>query len=127
MDKNEQRIRFYVTNGNSPNKYGEQDFIYSIRVIVTNTLKPSDVEVYLEYKENDELKTISSAAEKIEAGSELYMSVGEGWIYYFNVDDQREFENTLAGGKLSMNAYDLCITGEAEAGLVEIEIIDSNS
>ena len=30
-DKNEQRIRFYVTNGNSPDKYGEQDLYKASR------------------------------------------------------------------------------------------------
>ncbi len=157
---NERRIRFHVTNGKKADSYGKEDFSYSIWVLVTNTLKPTDLTLMLQYYEGDTVKSITAEPERITEDSQLYKSIGDGWIYKFYVDAtvtdttqnntqtqtevtegtgdtgtgdtaqgtttpaRAEFVDTLKGGQLSMNTYDLSIIGQAEAGLLEIEIIE---
>ena len=78
---------------------------------------------------------------RIKEGDILYNTIGDGWIYEFYITEtvtdgesvteiEREYTATLPEGTaetpLHMHTYDLQIVGQAEAGLLEIEIIEKN-
>ena len=142
QDNLNKKISFYITNGPAVGKFANDDFTYSIEVLVTNTLNPTDLVLMLRYKDEatGEQKAIMATPFRIGPEDPLYKSIGDGYVYKFYVDKpvssvnadgstittyiKEEFTAVLAGKGLNYHGYDLQIVGQPEAGLLEIEVIE---
>lgn len=90
----DKKIRFYVTNGPAVDKYNTTDLTYSIHILVTNTLKPEELDFVLRYTDTDGTqKAINATAVRITQDDPLYKSIGDGYIYKFIVEKEVELVN----------------------------------
>ena len=142
QDNLNKKISFYITNGPEAGKFAKEDLTYSMEVLVTNTLNPTDLVLMLRYKDEatEEQKAIIATPFRIGPEDPLYKSIGDGYVYKFFVDkpvtsvngdgttvttyEKAEFTAVLPGKSLNYHGYDLQIVGQPEAGLLEIEVIE---
>lgn len=145
-------VRFYVTNGPRKDRFNSTDLVYNIQVLVTNTLKPEEIDFVLGYTDTEgQHKAVTAIPVRITEDDPLYKSIGDGYVYKFMVERdvqviqtengqtgegdsstdtgttatvKEEFTAVLPAGSLNYQAYDLQIVGQPQAGLMEIEIIE---
>ncbi len=122
-------LRFFVSNGDSVESYSQRSRNYSIK-IVSGSLEQLNVNLsYID--ENGNLMELPANPEKINKGSQLYDSFGDGWVYTFLDTNEEEVEFVLEGEKFSYRNFTLNVWGESDPSLLNVivtgNIVTENS
>lgn len=89
------RMNLAVANGSSEERFSEKDQLFRLRLIGTLGLGPLEafpkIELHVPSEEDPEITEVfQMSLTRIKEGSELYHSVGAGWIIQFQNKDGEE-------------------------------------
>ena len=108
------RLSLVIGNGTSEYQYSQQDQQVQVRLLGTLGVwdgeKPA--EMYLTIEETENTEKMLAAAIRIEKGTALYNTFGDGWVFTFR-GEEGELSWELPGGKFS--TIKLTITTEGGA------------
>ncbi len=113
------KLQFFVTNGDSIQKFSQRDRTYSIKIVSSTADDPLNVTLsYIDDKGNT--MELPANPERIKEGSSLYDSYGEGWVYSFLDMSSNEVEFLLEGAKFSYRNFTLNVSGASDPSLINL-------
>lgn len=122
----QQMLNFAVSNGASASSFENRDQTFSIRLV--SSLGVSDggeaPTIKLSFTgEGGTAVEITATATRISAGTPLYTTFGDGWVYDFQENGQ-ELSWTLKGGTLSCVDMTVAIASDSaiDTSLVQLQI-----
>lgn len=121
------QLRFSVSNGESGDSYTARDQKIRLQVVAPLTVEnPDALTVVLtgpDLLETEKQTHYTAVPEPIAAGSYLYETYGDGWVYRFYEEDGRtQAAFTLSGDGLDFINFALSIRGDISASLLSLEI-----
>ena len=121
------QLRFSVSNGASAVDYTKRDQMISLQLVAPLTVgDPKQMTVVLsgpDLLEPEKEAHYTAAPEEIAAGSYLYETYGDGWVYRFYEEDGRTpVTFPLTGEGLDFINFALSVKGDVPASLLGLEI-----
>ena len=117
------RVEFSVSNGRSHSTYAPQDQTYTLQMLAgLNINDPESITVQLSYEKDGQTVQLRGAAEEIPAGSILHSQFGDGWIYRFFDENEKEQSFALPGGALHYQSFTLTISGTTDPTLLQLRL-----
>lgn len=121
------QLRFSVSNGVSKVDYTKRDQLISLQMVAPLTVgDPQELRVILsgpDLLEPEKVAHYTAVPEPIVAGSYLYETYGDGWVYRFYEEDGRTpVTFPLSGEGLDFTNFALSVKGDVWASLLSLEI-----
>lgn len=123
------KMNFAIANGENELSYEERNQEVYIRLIGTLGIQSEadDVALKLTYPSADDpekTEEVKAKAVRIKAGSAMYATFGDGWMFRFTDKYGEELAWTLEGGALSCMEMELSVEGGAlrDTSLLQLQI-----
>lgn len=125
-----QQLEFTIANGTAPDAFAKENQRVSLRLIgslgIWDGSETFSVTLQLPPEEDaDQPKMIKAAVTRIREGSPMYTTFGDGWVFDFFDEEEREVVSwLLEGGALNTVTLTLILEGATanEASLLQLQI-----
>lgn len=117
-------LEFSVSNGSSGKAYATRDQLVTIQLVASLNIQSSEnlqvSLVTLDDQGNDVIYT--GKPTEIKKGSLLHSLYGDGWVYTFVDEDEKQKDFLLKGSRLSYRNFTIFVEGNVDASLLSIEL-----
>ncbi len=127
-----QQLEFTVANGTTEEAYSQENQRIHLRLIGTLGIWDGDEEFTVtlqlppeeDAEESEEPKKVQATVIRIQEGSPMYTTFGDGWVFAFYDEEGEELSWLLEGGELDTVTMTLILEGAAqnEASLLQLQI-----
>lgn len=128
-----QQLEFTIANGTAADAFSRENQRISLRVIGTLGIwdgSNEDFKVFLQLppeedaEEDAQPEKIQASVTRIQPGSPMYSTFGEGWVFAFFDEEEEELSWLLEGGALNTVTMTLILEGAAEneASMMRLQI-----
>lgn len=127
-----QQLKFTMANGTSQEDYSKENQRIRLRLIgtlgiwdgseefsVTLQLPPEE-----DAEDSEKPKTVEATITRIQEGSPMYTTFGDGWVFSFFDEEEEELSWLLEGGALNTVTMTLILDGVSgnEASMLQLQI-----